>query len=124
MRLMPGKMNETDRSVALNITWIGFLGALVLLCGKIFGFYESVETIAGGVTAGSMIGLLFFQRQDEYAQRLLAVAGLWTCAAVGLLLFVHVVDWEFFTRDGELGVIVVAATFHAVFAVLRIQERD
>ncbi len=125
MQLLPGKMSEGDRNFALNLTWVGFVGSWVLLAGKLFGFNHVVETIVGGVTAGSMIGLVFFQRQDEYAQRLYAVSGIWACAVVGLLLFATMVGLDQPYRDDRaFELIVVIVSFHTVFAFLRLWERN
>lgn len=125
MQLMPGKMSESDRSFALNMMWVGFVGSWALILGMFFGFYETIDTIAGGVTAGSMIGLVFFQRQDEYAQRLFAVSGMWACAVVGLLLFATLVDFDRpYRGDAAFDLIVITVTFHTVFAILRIRERS
>ena len=122
MRLMPGKMNPSDRTFALNILWVGFAGAWLLLIAKFSGFYEDVETIAGGVTAGSMIGLVFFARQDEYAQRLFAVSGLRACAMAGVFLFLHIIDvGPSIIADPVFSLIAIAATFHTAFAFLRIK---
>ena len=122
MTYKPRALSESDSSFALNVMWFGLAGSLLLLAAKVFGFFEAVDGIAGGVTAGSLTGLVFFGRQDEYAQRLIATASAWACAVVGLWLFLSVISFtDQYVTDHVLGLVIVATTFHVTFAIARLR---
>lgn len=110
-----------DHGFALNAMWVGLAAAIWLLVGELFNSEINASPIVG-VVAGSLIGLVFIGRQDEYFQRLVATAASWTCAVVGLWLFASAIPMTArYVIDHELGLTIVAATFHLAFAIARIR---
>jgi hypothetical protein len=116
----PAASNHDDRGFVLVIMWIGLAASLVFLAGKLLGS-DLFPGLPLGVTAGSLIGLLFVGRQDEYFQRLAAIAARWACAVVGFwLLASEISATEAYVSDRGLGLAIVAATFHVRFAIARL----
>ncbi|MBV7259951.1 hypothetical protein [Erythrobacter crassostreae] len=118
----PKAISTDDRSFALNMMWVGLAGSLLMLAGAVFGFLDAVDTLAGGFTAGTLIGLVFVGHHDEYFQRLFAFAARWACAAVGIWLFIAIGpitdEW---ISDPLIGLTAIAAIFHVAFAAARLR---
>lgn len=118
----PKAITSSDRSFALNMMWVGLGASLILLVGKVFGFFDHVESIAGGFAAGSMIGVVFAGRHDEYFQRLVAFASRWSSCVIGLWLFASIASiTDELVTDHILGLIIVVATFHVALAAARLR---
>lgn len=118
----PNAITVDDRGFTMTMMWVGLGSSLLLLTGKIFGFYDHIEALAGGFTAGSLIGLAFIGRQDEYFQSLVYFAARWALSVTGLWLFASIVS---FTRDyvddTVFGLVAIAATFHLAFTWARLR---
>lgn len=117
----PKANTHDNRSFALNIMWVGFAGSLWLFASKLLGSGLGPSPMAG-IAAGSLIALVFIGRQDEYFQRLVTKAAAWACAVVGLWLFVSTIPGaDEHVTDHELGLAIVALTFHVSFAIARLR---
>lgn len=118
----PMAPTEDDRNFAMTMMWLGLATALLLLVAKLFGFFEPVRILAGGFAAGSLIGIVYTGRHDEYVQGIVhaasrwatAVAGLWLCAAIMPISKDSV-------ADPVLVLVTIAATFHITFAIVRLR---
>ncbi|WP_108790795.1 hypothetical protein [Erythrobacter sp. Alg231-14] len=111
-----------DRSFALNMMWVGLPGSITLLAGQLFGIYDFVIALIGGITSGTLIGLIFVGKHDEYFQRMVGKSASWACAAAGLWLFASIAPiTEEYVTNHVVGLGLIAATFHSVLAICRIR---
>lgn len=118
----PKALTADDRNFALHMMWVGLASSLALLASKLFGLFHMVDMIAGGFTAGTLIGLAFAGRQDEHFLGLVSFAARWALAVTGAWLFASIAPVsKDYVDDTSLGLVIVAATFHIAFAFARMK---
>jgi hypothetical protein len=116
--------DEHDRSFAYNAMWAGLPASLGLLATLHFGTIPILSPLCSGVTAGSLIALVFSWSHDEFARAQTAFAAHWALAFAGVILFLEVLpSLRDHAPDQRWTLAIMATIFHVALAWRRWRDR-
>jgi hypothetical protein len=116
--------DEQDRSFAYTAMWAGLPASLILMASMKFGQVPILTSLASGVTAGSLIGLVFSWSNDEFVRAQIAFAANWALAFAGAILFLEVIpSFQNHTPDQRWTLAIMATIFHVALAWRRWRDR-
>ena len=117
-------LSENDRNFAVNSLWIGFADTLLVLATQWLPFLADLERIAVAIMAGSLIGLLFIGRHDEFVQRMVGRAAVHACVVAGLIAFTKVMPIAKYIEIGPiLTLALISLGFHVSLAWMRVRTQ-
>ena len=112
--------DEHDRSFAYRAMWAGLPASLGLMASLHFEPLTILAPLFIGVTAGSLIGLVFAWSSDEYIRAQTAFAANWALAYAGLALFIEMTpSFEAAALDNRWTLTIMATIFHVALALRR-----
>lgn len=113
-----------DRSFAYAALWAGLPASLILLASLQFGKVPILTSLASGVTAGSLIGLVISWSNDEFARAQIAFAANWALAFAGLILLLEVIpSLGDHAPEQRWTLAIMATIFHVALAWRRWRDR-
>ena len=121
MPYKPGSLDESDRSLAYRLMWLGLPDSLVLFLAVLAG-YQTIATVTAGFAAGTM--LVAFNAADEFVERQVSVAARWAASAAGVcLILVTFPGFRDYSWDPALMLAGIAVIFQVTLAWQRLKDR-
>lgn len=90
MPYKPNQVGEYERSWSYDMMWIGLPAAIILIVGREFEALSFLTALAGGATAGTLIGLSLQWNADEFVRGQIAFAANFALSFAGVMMFMTV----------------------------------
>lgn len=121
MPYKPGTLDESDRTRAYSLLWLGLPNSLILLAAVILGL-DLLVTVTAGFAAGTM--LVAFTAPDEFTEKHVSVAARWAASAAGLGLIAATFPiLRDYPLDPTLVLAGIAVVFHLALTLQRLKDR-
>lgn len=121
MPYKPGTLDESDRTRAYGLLWLGLPDSLILFAAVIFDF-DLLSTVTAGFAAGTM--LVAFTAPDEFTEKHVSIAARWAASAAGLGLIATTFPFlRDYPLDPALVLAGIAVVFHLALTWQRFKDR-
>jgi len=123
MSYKPNQFGEYERSWSYDMMWIGLPASILYVATQHVEALSFLAALAGGATAGTLIGLALQWSADEYVRGQIAFAANFALSFAGIVLFTQMVSiFDGFAPSSGDVLAWLAIVFHAALAFRRLSD--
>ena len=123
MSYKPNQVGEYERSWSYDMMWIGLPASILYVLTQHFEALSFLTALAGGATAGTLVGLVLQWNADEYVRGQIAFAANFALSFAGIILFTQMVSiFDGFTPSSGDVLAWLAIVFHVALAFRRLSD--